>query len=185
MAHRGYSIVGTVFVVAFALSSCNGPSAGHADGAARDSGPDAASQETDSDAASQETGSDAAPPCPVSIATYCGASVREGCTPAWSAVLADTTICSNPQVREEEMDSACAPYEIRQITYVDSGTRSYYDSSSGALVAIWSFGLFSGNNCLAGPANLSQPSTTCDAGSDSGSTRWRTCVDAGADASAQ
>lgn len=163
MNHQGSSIAGAVFVVAFALSGCNGSSPGSGDGSA------------------QDTGADAAAACPVSIAAYCAGKATAECAPTWSAVLADTGFCGG-QSRVGEMDYACQPYQVRLLNDVDEGTVSYYDASSGTLLAIVTVGM-GGGGCLGGSTTFTVP-TTCNGNPDAaGSSVWRTCADAGTDAS--
>ena len=124
---------------------------------------------------------DAGAACTMSIAAYCAGRTDAECAPTWSAVLADTSFCGG-QSAGAEMDSACDPYQVRLLNYIDVGTVSYYDANSGALLAIVTVGM-GGGVCLGGSTNFAIPGT-CNGGSDAGgSSLWRTCGDAGTDAS--
>jgi hypothetical protein len=124
---------------------------------------------------------DAGAACTMSIAAYCAGKATAECVPTWSAVLADTSFCGS-QSTVGEMDYACQPYQVRLLNDVDEGTVSYYDASGGALLAIVTVGM-GGGSCLGGSTNFTMPAT-CNGGSDAGgSSVWRTCADAGTDAS--
>jgi hypothetical protein len=125
---------------------------------------------------------DAGAACTMSIAAYCAGRTDAECAPTWSAVLADTSFCGG-QSTVGEMDYACQPYQVRLLNDIDVGTHSYYDANSGALLAIVTVGM-GGGGCLGGSTNFTAPAN-CNGGSDaSSSSLWRTCADAGADASA-
>lgn len=124
---------------------------------------------------------DAGAACTMSIAAYCAGKATAECVPTWSAVLADTSFCGG-QSTVGEMDYACQPYQVRLLNDVDEGTVSYYDANSGALLAIVTVGM-GGGDCLGGPTTFTVP-TTCNGNPDAaGSSVWRTCADAGTDAS--
>jgi len=125
--------------------------------------------------------------CPESVATACAAfdagvgpypnSFFHGheCIPTWSGALAD---CAAPTIGGGFFN--CGNYYIRILENVDVGAVSYYDVSTGELVAIFESSNSPALGCLAGPAefNLSQAcigfgqkltAVCADGGSDSGS----------------
>ena len=96
--------------------------------------------------------------CTESVAASCGASTVMECFPDG---YPDSTY-------------ACGSYDVHYIQYVDTYGISFYDPTSGALIAVVDGnGPFEG--CAGGPADFALPSCP------NAQRTWRTCPDAGAD----
>ena len=102
-----------------------------------------------------DSGADHAAACTVPVDNYCAGN-NWGCTPTWADVEVETLSCTgNPF---EDTRSDCGPYHVRELQIVEVGAISYYDSSTGALVAIIGLGM-NGGHCQAGPSDFVIP--TC------------------------
>jgi len=91
-------------------------------------------------------------PCAESVALSCGVSTARECAPTWAAVSADP--CPSGYL---DSTYTCGSYQVHWIAHVDTFTLSYYDPSSGVLIAIVDTG--NGTSaCGGGPADFTPPS---------------------------
>lgn len=114
--------------------------------------------------------------CGMSVEQACATVATDTCDLTWSAVQTDITLCGYLH-----FESECVGYHVLGANSVDVGTGFYYDSTSGALIAI-----VNNNNaaisCFAGPSggftppsgcsNVTSPPPQCivDAGNEGGPT---------------
>jgi hypothetical protein len=91
-----------------------------------------------------------APTCPQSVAALCAST--SSCLPTWSAALASKPFPHG----YPDLTYTCGSYDVYQFDYVDASELSYYDSASGALVAV----IFNNGtpSCTAGPSDFVPPS---------------------------
>jgi len=109
--------------------------------------------------------------CGNSFQQRCRQEVTGDCAPTWSAALADTFYCAYGGA----VTFPCGAYNVRVGVVRDASYASYYDASSGALVAGISSDAF-GSACYGGPAQFIAPSCpsanpqsqSCPPGSDAG-----------------
>ncbi len=98
--------------------------------------------------------------CAMSVEQACaGLASTEPCDLTWSAVLADSSLC--PAVFEHVLISTCGGYRLLVLADLDGGSVFYYDSTTGALVAILSAGINSASPCVGGPAGGFDPPSGC------------------------
>jgi hypothetical protein len=98
--------------------------------------------------------------CGLSVAQACETDANDNCELTWSAVQTDTVLCNNVSLYVYSREFDCFGYHVLEQVNTDSGASSYYDSASGALVAIV------GNNngtisCYVGPAGGFTPPSGC------------------------
>jgi hypothetical protein len=104
--------------------------------------------------------------CNKSVAQYCSSSGPDTCDHTWSAAQTDMALCpagASGYAHTSEYD--CGGYHaLRQVLGIDSESTSYYDSSSGELIAIVDDGN-GGMNCNGGPSIGFTPPTCAAASS--------------------
>jgi hypothetical protein len=103
--------------------------------------------------------------CNKSVAQYCSSSGPDTCDHTWSAAQTDLALCpagSGGYDHTHEYD--CGGYHALRLVGIDSGSRFYYDGTSGALIAIVDDGL-GGTNCGGGPSTGFVPPTCAAAAS--------------------
>jgi hypothetical protein len=105
------------------------------------------------------------------IASLCAKFQTAECEPTWSAAMAETTYCAEP---EEEQDYACDDYRVRFLDDLDEHTLSFYDSA-GMLTAVLLSGM-GPTDCIGGPGTFTPP-----AGCEAPGT-FKNCSDAGVEA---
>jgi hypothetical protein len=92
-------------------------------------------------------------PCSSSVPSYCASAAQPICS--WS-VYSDAASFS---CQYTLLSTACGPYDIAYQRGVDTGVESYYDRSTGQLVAaLFLNAEFDKTSCLAGPGAFPQPS---------------------------
>lgn len=116
--------------------------------------------------------------CAMSVAQACARDSGPGaCDLTWSAVLADSSLCTTNTIESRYLVSACGGYHVLSYLFIDGGSNFYYDGTTGALVAILGLGINASHPCIAGPTagfalpsgcttETSPPRCAGDAGSD-------------------
>jgi hypothetical protein len=115
--------------------------------------------------------------CGASVEQACAHLAPESCDLTWSAEQTDTSLCNPNNVGSRIFVSDCVGYHVLTIDGIDSGTELYYDSTTGALVAILNVGFEMVPPCIGGPTagfappsgcTTQTPTATCrgDAGGD-------------------
>jgi hypothetical protein len=100
--------------------------------------------------------------CPTTVAQICaGSTATSGCPLTWDRAQVDTAFCEG--VMPLRID--CGAYHAVTFTLVDTSRTYFYDTASGALVAIVNASVVTGSVCLAGPTSgFTVP--TCEGPSD-------------------
>jgi hypothetical protein len=93
--------------------------------------------------------------CAGSIDDYC--SAPGGCVLTWDEAQDATSFCSESTIWPS-LRTACGPYHVIAVAFIDTSRTYYYDAASGMLTAIVTAdGSLGTTTCNAGPASGFSP----------------------------
>jgi hypothetical protein len=99
--------------------------------------------------------------CRMSVEQACAGFAPVSCDLTWSAVQTDTSLCTPNNIGSRIYVSDCVGYHVLGYYGIDSGTDFYYDSTTGALVAIVDVGFEAAPPCVGGPTAGFVPPSDC------------------------
>ncbi len=103
--------------------------------------------------------------CGMSVEQVCARDSGPGaCDLTWSAVLADSSLCTARTIQSRNLVSACGGYHVLSYFFLDGGSDFYYDGTTGALVAILGVGINASPPCIGGPTAGFVPPSGCATG---------------------